>query len=163
MLKQFSNLTVWFRMSLLSLLLVSTQCFAAPAKDISRDECLSQAAQSPQRIQAEEQGGRLGANEFFIEKCGPREVQLDRMGKRVLSTSDCAELYGWALSGTCVEDSLANYQLEVIKQLDPFVFDMSRYTLACKKLVSNKASEDDFRVSVCVEPSVRTRKLLKRK
>lgn len=152
MIKKSEKLAYQPFLCLLLLFAYSSQCLGAPAEVKGRGKCLLQAEKSPERIKAEEAGGRQGVNEYFIDKCGVRETHRNNHGERVLSTNDCAELYQWASSGACSEDSFANYQHETVKQLDPKVFSLKRYTPACENLLLNKISKDDFRSKVCTEP-----------
>jgi len=90
-------------------------------------------------------------HEYYIDKCGFRDTDRDSHLKRVLSKDDCNELYDWALSGTCTEDSFANYQHQITKELDPAVFDLSRFISTCKSMQRDSISKEVFLARVCTE------------
>jgi len=145
------KLTTQLRLALLMLLAVSGTCFSAPISTQSRDACLREAELSPELREADESGGRMGVQEYFIDRCGARETGRNNEGKRFLSKSDCNELYDWASSGACNENDFSNRQYMIVKELDPKVFQLSRFKAACKNVQLDKMSKDVFRASVCTE------------
>ena len=142
-----------FKLLLITILFSHNYSFSNKIE--TRNECLSRAANSSEKKESERTGGRLAVNEYYIEKCGFRPTTIRKQsGKIALEDSDCNELYNWAVDEACSSDDFANYQSEIVKQLDPRAFQMDIYSNICKKMNGQEKKVDilEFRRQVCEEP-----------
>lgn len=97
---------------------------------------------------AEQKGGRLGANEFRIERCGFRPVIVGRNGIKKLRAEDCTILHGWAKHGDCHAQDFAQYQKAFVQELDPEVVRIESYARACMAFAS-PADREAFAELAC--------------
>jgi hypothetical protein len=134
---------LFLRLSLLVVVAVLGLPTVCDASDKTYNDCLKQAANSKGARRAENAGGKIGFHEYLIEYCGFRPVTKTKSGLVKLRKSDCTMLYGWAVDGVCTEDQFANYEHEIVKQLNPEVFQIDTYSNACQKM-----NEDDKKITL---------------
>ena len=121
----------------------------------SYDACRARVEHSDERRSTEAAGGRLAVNELFIERCGFRPTARSPARRAQLADKDCRIIYAWARQQVCRPEDLANVQSEIVKQLDPKVFDLSRYTSACQRVAQSASAAPyaEFREGACVAPA----------
>lgn len=113
--------------------------------------CTDKASGTEGARKAEELGGVLGYEEFLIETCGHRPVSHESRGVLALSAEDCRTLHEWSRKGICTPGQFAFYQEAFMKQLDPQVFDLKKFTARCELNASGEQHEGlaGFRAQVC--------------
>lgn len=113
--------------------------------------CTERAAETDEAKQAEERGGRFGYEEFVIEKCGFRPVSTSKNGRIALSVEDCETLYRWSKRGDCDPKDFSSSQAVVVKQLNPKVFNLKKFSEWCNATNLADKGEDfsTFSLQVC--------------
>lgn len=117
--------------------------------------CTDRVAETDEAKQAEERGGRFGYEEFLIEKCGFRPTSTSVSGRVSLSVEDCETLYRWSEEGDCEPKDFSGNQTAIIKQLNPKVFNMKRFSDWCNASHLGNKHENfaTFSLHVCQPPA----------
>ena len=120
--------------------------------------CTDHVAETDEAKQAEEQGGRLGYEEFVIEKCGFRPVSTSKSGRIALSVEDCETLYRWSNEGYCDPKDFSWNQTAIVKQLNPEAFNIKKFSDWCNasNLADKREDFPTFSLHVC-QSSVRSK------
>lgn len=115
-------------------------------------ECRTAAIKSAEGKQMEYLGGKMGVEEFLLDRCGYRPIVSGAKGRPALSDQDCATLFRWSSEGICVPEE--TWALDMLtRQMDPRVFDRARYLARCD---AHRAPGSDnyakFREAICESP-----------
>lgn len=136
---------------ILLLLMSSAQSFPQSNSDSVRWDACLEAISDEELRNAEEIGGRLGREEFLVQKCGFRPTVELPDGRLALTNEDCAHLYAWSEDGECTDAKLATYQSTIVRQLDPRIFSYKEFSKRCeaRKTRARPDKFASFRKHIC--------------